>query len=171
MTQKRAAQRGKGRKFFQEVQPTFAVELPITTTKLEFLDENDPGKSTIVRKKAREWVNKNKDASRKTKKKTQHPRIEDGGRVFDSAEDHDMQLQGRKSSPPFVKLDVLRAVGAGHLDPFNILPHVGRQYDHIIKFCKSSVCFPFLLYFPYASMTKYLPAESAIKHRHTCRRP
>lgn len=62
-SQTRASQKdSKGRKFFQQMQPTFSIDVPTTTfTKLEFLDNFDPAKDTVVRKKAREWVNKNRE--------------------------------------------------------------------------------------------------------------
>jgi hypothetical protein len=136
ITQESKAHREKGREFFQQLQPTFAIDLPSTAIKLQFLDEKDPGKDTIVRKKAREWVNRNRSISsqsrqnqKKSKANVKAPDIEDEA-------DDGMQLQRCKDSQRAVVLDPLQGVGKGNFDPFNLLPDIGRRYDHIIEYCE-----------------------------------
>ena len=137
-TQKRMPQRGRGRKFFQQLQPTFAIELSRNTTKLEFLDQNDPAKDTIVRKKAREWVNKNRDITNQNRQKQLHMTGGNAVRKVEHVEDQDMQVQRRESNDPVVILSPLQAVRTRQFDPFNVLPDVGRKYDHIIEYFLTS---------------------------------
>jgi hypothetical protein len=137
MAPEQVSQRGKGRKFFQHMQPTFAIELPTTSTKLEFLDENDPAKRTIVRKKAREWVNKNKDMTNKCRQRQKQSSGKGKAREADYAGSSDVQLQRRKSNKPITMLGAFKAEGLRQFDPFNILPDIGRKYSHVVEFCES----------------------------------
>lgn len=137
--QKQANQRkdNKGRKFFQQMQPTFSIDVPTTTfTKLEFLDNFDPAKDTVVRKKAREWVNKNREISNLGGQATSKSRSKNVALKADE-EDQKKQLARRKSTTPTVIITSPKAVGASSVDPFGILPDIGRDFDHIIKYCKS----------------------------------
>ena len=124
----------KGRKFFQQMQPTFSVDVsPTTSTKpFEFLDDFDPTKSAVVRKKAREWVNKNREisslrgvATSKTRSKNVTSRTE---------EDKKKQLAKRK--PPVPAFFGPQAVGANTIDPFGFCPNSGRDFGHIMKYCQ-----------------------------------
>lgn len=129
-------QRGKGRKFFQHLQPTFAIEVPTTTTTLQFLDEYDPKKDTIVRKKAREWVNKNRDVKNQDRQRQECLRAKniDG---TESKEEHNvMQLQQDNGTVVGTILSPVQGAGIRQFDPFNIFPDVGRKHNHIIEFCK-----------------------------------
>lgn len=132
------SQKGKGRKFFQQLQPTFSIDVPqATTTKLEFLDHSDPAKDIVVRKKAREWVNKNKAISKQSgdsrslvKPKKVVRKVEDTKRE---------QKQGKAKQYEPMKLNIaLPAFNINTFDPFNVLPDVGRKYDHIIQFFLTS---------------------------------
>jgi uncharacterized FlgJ-related protein len=135
-TQKAKSHKGKERMFFQQMQPTFAVDVPNKVTRLEFLDESNPAKSTIVRKKAREWVNQNKANIKKSRQKQQIPKEENDSRVVQSIQKHDMQLQGWTFHDMAVTSVPLPAIG--HVfDPFNSLPDVGTKYDHILDYCES----------------------------------
>lgn len=136
-SQTRASQKdSKGRKFFQQMQPTFSIDVPTTTfTKLEFLDNFDPAKDTVVRKKAREWVNKNREITNlsgqaipKSRSKNSASKAED--------EDKKKQLIRQKSTTPAVTFNPTKTVGASSVDPFGILPDIGRNFDHIIKYCR-----------------------------------
>lgn len=123
----------KGRKFFHKVQPTFSVASSAPQTQLCFLDNSDPKKDAIVRKKAREWVWKNKhkdtdaskrkDGTRKAAKSEGDRRSEHGQMVMFRGVDR------RKVSP-------LNDISMGSVDPFGTLPAVGRKIDHIIEYCK-----------------------------------
>ncbi|KAF1364685.1 hypothetical protein EJ07DRAFT_97035 [Lizonia empirigonia] len=133
--QTRASQKdSKGRKFFQQMQPTFSIDVPTTTlTKLEFLDNFDPAKSAVVRKKAREWVNKNREITNlsgqaipKSRSKNSASKAED--------EDQKKQLTRQKSTAPAAAFNPTKTVGASSVDPFGILPDIGRNFDHIIKY-------------------------------------
>ncbi|KZM24449.1 uncharacterized protein EKO05_0001519 [Ascochyta rabiei] len=140
--QTRASQRkdNKGRKFFQQMQPTFSVHVPTTnTTKLEFLDNFDPAKDTVVRKKAREWVNKNREitnlsgqATPKSKPKNAAWKTED--------EEKRTQLARRRTAAPVITTSLPKTVAASSVDAFGVLPHIGRDFDHIIKYFLSSNC-------------------------------
>ncbi|KAH7385649.1 hypothetical protein BKA66DRAFT_511484 [Pyrenochaeta sp. MPI-SDFR-AT-0127] len=135
------SQKGKGRKFFQQMQPTFAIDLPTmsTTTKLEFLDHSDPSKDIVVRKKAREWVNKNKEISKQNREKLSlSPAASTTWTVKDDDETQ-KELQMRRNSVQSVVLpSPLKLLGMDTLDPFNQLPNIGRRYDHIIYFFLTS---------------------------------
>jgi hypothetical protein len=137
--QERALQdkNNKGRKFFQQMQPTFSIDVPTTNfTKLEFLDNFDPAKDTVVRKKAREWVNKNREISNLGGQASSKSRSKKAALKTDN-EDQKKQLVKRKVAFPAVSIGSPRAVGASAVDPFGILPNIGRDFDHIIKYCES----------------------------------
>jgi hypothetical protein len=138
MTHRRGAQKEKQRGLLHQMQPTFATEQPISTNTLIFLDENDPAKDKIVRKKAREWVNRNKERTKQIKKVQPDTRAKYEVQEVCTVDDQNAQLQKRKDNGFNVMGSVLRAMGGSQLDPFNILPHVGRKYDHIIEFCTSN---------------------------------
>lgn len=131
--QERIPLRSKGRKFFQQMQPTFAVDLPRTTTRLQFLDENDPAKDTVVRKKAREWVNMNRKLNRSKQKTSDDRKSPEQSNEFRSSTN---QLQRRRISDAAGMGSPTTTVGSHHLDPFNILPDIGRDYKNIIEFCE-----------------------------------
>jgi hypothetical protein len=134
----RASQRkdNKGRKFFQQMQPTFSIDVPATTfTKLEFLDNFDPAKDTVVRKKAREWVNKNREINNLSGKTVSKSKSKGTTRKKD-AEDERKELIRMRSSLAAVLVNTPQSVGADKVDPFGILPNIGRNFDHIIKYCK-----------------------------------
>jgi hypothetical protein len=166
MTHTRGAQKEKHRPGFHQVQPTFAVEPLIPTTTLVFLNENDPAKDKIVRKKAREWVNKNKERNKHIKKKQQDASANFQVQDVGSIGDHNAQLQKRKHNESSVIGSVLRAMGGSQFDPFNILPHVGRKYDHIVEFCTSSNLFCTAPSIGVHSQTKSCRVESTMKCGH-----
>ena len=127
----------KGRKFFQQMQPTFSIDVPTTNfTKLEFLDNFDPAKDTVVRKKAREWVNKNREISNLGGQASSKSRSKKAALKTDD-EDQRKQLLKRKVAVSAVIIGSPRAVDASAVDPFGILPNIGRDFDHIIKYCES----------------------------------
>jgi hypothetical protein len=128
--------RTKGRKFFQQMQPTFAVDLPRTETTLQFLDENDPAKDTVVRKKAREWVNMKRKTKKQDRGKQKH--FEDRGTLEEliQAGSGTNQLQRRSSSGEIILVSPTTVVGSLQFDPFHILPDIGRDYKNIIDFCE-----------------------------------
>ncbi|KAH6614992.1 hypothetical protein C7974DRAFT_57103 [Boeremia exigua] len=139
--QARAGQKkdNKGRKFFQQMQPTFSIDVPTTTyTQLEFLDNFDPAKDTVVRKKAREWVNKNREISNLSGQATSKSRPKSRA-MKSQGEDQEKQLTQRKSTTPLVKFSP-KAVSASSVDPFGLLPNIGRNFDHIIKYFLSASC-------------------------------
>ena len=134
----------KGRKFFQQMQPTFSIDVPATTfTKLEFLDNFDPAKDTVVRKKAREWVNRNREASNPGGQGAPKSRSKNAGLKAED-ESQKKQLTRRKSTVPTIIPSPSKAVGPSQVDPFGILPNIGRDFDHIIKYCKAHLKVIFL---------------------------
>ncbi|KAF2833206.1 hypothetical protein CC86DRAFT_365161 [Ophiobolus disseminans] len=117
------------------MQPTFTVELPATTNNLQFIDVNDPAKSTIVRRKAREWVNKNKDATNRTRQKKLRSASEDvTGKGREKEWSGEVIQLPRKHSRDAIVIPLNG--GLRQFDPFNIFPDVGRKYDHIVEFCR-----------------------------------
>ncbi len=117
------------------MQPTFSIDVPTTTfTKLEFLDNFDPAKDAVVRKKAREWVNKNREITNLGTQTSSKSKRSAATRVEDDCSKK--QLAQGKSTTPTVVLASPKAVGASSVDPFGILPNIGRDFDHIIKYCK-----------------------------------
>ena len=131
------AQKGKGRKFFQQMQPTFSIDLPqTTTTTLEFLDHSDPAKDIVVRKKAREWVNKNKEISKQGhggQAQRKAARLSREENKPDRNEDQ-QQLVRIKSEESVASLSPMVAASLESFDPFNLFPDVGRKYEHVIQF-------------------------------------
>jgi hypothetical protein len=134
--QPRKAQKGRGRKFFQHVQPSFAVELPSPPTKIEFLDENNPDKATIVRKKAREWVNQNRDKSKKMRQKQQQPNTIVQDEKYRSSRVKDFKAEREKSQELAITPSLLRVAGSRKNDPFDSLPDMGIKYEHMMEYCK-----------------------------------
>lgn len=131
------SQKGKGRKFFQQMQPTFAIKLPTmsATTQLEFLDHSDPSKDMVVRKKAREWVNKNKEISKQNRNKLSLPPAKSTVWAVKVEGETQKEIQKRRNSEQaVVVLCPLQIVGTDTLDPFSFLPNIGRPYDHIIQY-------------------------------------
>lgn len=135
-TSKRKPQRGNDRRFFQQMQPTFAVTLPRRNTKIEFLDESNPAKDTIIRKKAREWVNQNRDQGRKNRRKQKRAETEEKEPEAKPRDAQNMQLQRRKSEDPVLILSPLETVGTRQFDPFSTLPRVDTKYEHLLEYCK-----------------------------------
>lgn len=129
------ARNGKERRFFEHVQPTFAVELP-TTTRLEFLDERNPAKRIIVRKKAREWVNQNKSGGKKSRSRRKPAKKEETETDVGSAEGHNAQIQRCGSGDAVKVQSPLRDIGVRQSDPFTVLPDVGSHYDHLLDYCR-----------------------------------
>jgi hypothetical protein len=134
--QPRTAQKGKGRKFFQHIQPSFAVKLPSPPTKIEFLDENDPEKATIVRKKAREWVNQNRDKGKKIRQKQQKSSTTDQDEEYRLSRVKDLKAKKEKSQELAITPSLLRVAGSRKNDPFDSLPDMGIKYEHMMEYCK-----------------------------------
>ncbi|KAL6708511.1 hypothetical protein ACN47E_002774 [Coniothyrium glycines] len=131
----------RGRKFFQQLQPTFSIDVPKQNiTKLQFLDDADPGKDAIVRKKAREWVNRNKELSMKTNEGRRRP-LKGKSLVGDDDEsvklEKQVQQQVVKLEDTKLPTEPQQIIFTSATDPFSMLPSrdvVGRNYDHIIQF-------------------------------------
>jgi hypothetical protein len=139
-SKQRSAQHGgvpgddKGRKFFQQMQPTFSIELEnARTTELEFLDHSDPRKSIVVRKKAREWVNKNKELSKQNRGGKSQSNSKNLVFINTNAGEPKKAVAKRRIHEG-ISLDALQPVSLNEFDPFKLLPSVGRKYDHIIQF-------------------------------------
>jgi hypothetical protein len=136
-TSKRKPQKGNERKYFQQMQPTFAVTLPRRTTRIEFLDESNPAKDTIIRRKAREWVNQNRDQTRKGRRKQRRAETETEGREATPTEDIDTQvLQTLKNDDTILTISPRQTVGSCQYDPFCSLPVVDANYEHLLDYCK-----------------------------------
>lgn len=135
-TSKRKPQKGNERKFFQQMQPTFAVSLPRRNTKIEFLDESNPAKDTIIRKKAREWVNQNRDRSRKELKKRRRAEPEVKDQDVESAQDRLMRLQRESSDDPLLMLSPRHTIGTRQYDPFDSLPEITMKHEHLLDYCE-----------------------------------
>ncbi|KAF2856341.1 hypothetical protein T440DRAFT_105857 [Plenodomus tracheiphilus IPT5] len=136
------SQKGKGRKFFQQLQPTFAIDVPQSkASKLEFLDHSDPAKDLVVRKKAREWVNKNKA---KAKQRGGSSKSQSKSRLTAGCESEEKDgavvLGGddKMQDQPVPLGQLIQPASITSYDPFGMLPEVGRKYDHIIQFFLTS---------------------------------
>lgn len=127
----------KGRKFFQQIQPTFSIDVSTnTSTKLEFLDNFDPAKDTVVRKKAREWVNRNREISNVSGQSSSKSKLKKDV-ALEVREGEKKQQLARRKSPPQMIIPSPEAISASSVDPFGLLPNIGREFDHIIKYCKA----------------------------------
>lgn len=122
------------------MQPTFAIQVPPTAVKLEFLDENDPAKDTIVRKKAREWVNKNREISNQSRRRATKSNSAGSTTPEPTVEEKETQVVRRKSNTPIVNFDPLSVVGSPYTDPFNVFPDIGRKYGHVVQYFFSTAC-------------------------------
>jgi hypothetical protein len=144
-TPARNAQRGRGRKFFQHMRPEFTVELPKRPTKIEFVAENDPEKATIVRKKAREWVNQNKDKTQNARQKQQRPKatIKNGGDQSDRGQV--VHMERWKSAKLVITPSPLQTAGPRKKDPFSSLPDLGMEYNHMLEYCELTTQSPYLV--------------------------
>jgi hypothetical protein len=116
-TSSTAPNKRASRNYFHSVGPTFSITPPATQLQLQFLDNSDPAKNTVVRKKAREWVYRNKCRELTGQKKKVGPK--------------------EKSDQIEMVWKMVRNPGLGRVDPFDVLPSVGRKVDHIIDYCKS----------------------------------
>jgi hypothetical protein len=128
-------EKGQQRRFFEHVQPTFTVVVP-KTTRLEFLDERNPAKSIIVRKKAREWVNQNRASTQKSRSRRRPSKAKQRERDIDSSENQDTRLERRSINGTVESSSPLRTIGLHQFDPFAVLPHVATNYDHLLDYCK-----------------------------------
>ncbi|KAF2637071.1 hypothetical protein P280DRAFT_138060 [Massarina eburnea CBS 473.64] len=123
------------RKFFHNVEPIFSIAQP-KTQQLQFLDNSDPGKSAVVRKKAREWVHWNKQhelavKTKKTEKKSHCDEVE--FEIKGGGKGSVLQILKSEGVPnPWMN------VAAGRADPFDAFPQVGRNIDHIIEYFLTS---------------------------------
>jgi hypothetical protein len=143
----------KGRKFFHQIEPTFAVRVPNSPyTELQFLDNFDPGKDTIIRKKAREWVNRNKQRTALGGKSNPKAKTSMGKA---GSEEQEKQLVKKKAGSKALVVSP-RSVSANSMDPFGLLPDVGRNIDHIIRYCMSA----FRLTFGFSITTFSLNCDS-----------
>jgi hypothetical protein len=135
----RNAQRGREREFFQRMQPSFAVELPKRPTRIEFLDDSNPKKATIVRRKAREWVNQNRDEAKKARQK--HQRSKTTAKNYADRPDGSQDVQGwRQKSAGLVLIpSPLQTAGPHKNDPFDCLPDMGMKYGHLVEYCKTII--------------------------------
>lgn len=114
-------------KFFDGVAPTFSLVSPPRNLTFEFLNHSDPDRATVVRRKAREWVNKNKEDEQKrgcqSRRKTRKQNSIQINRVHTAAE----RAQG--STPR--KINELRT-----FDAFSIIPGVQKDRYHILQYCE-----------------------------------
>ncbi|KAH7130624.1 hypothetical protein B0J11DRAFT_504390 [Dendryphion nanum] len=117
----------KGRHFFQKVQPTFSVSPGIA--QLEFVDNSDPRKDAVVRKKAREWVFRNREVTKGKRNVT----FKKHGAELDNTQ----QRKVNKKKDKEVVISLFDP-SSGRIDPFGMLPDVGRKVDHIIEFYHST---------------------------------
>ncbi|KAF2739966.1 hypothetical protein EJ04DRAFT_572689 [Polyplosphaeria fusca] len=129
----------KNRKYFTQVQPSFFVQQPVV--QLEFLDNSDPTKGRVVRKKAREWVALNKKkASTSGGRKREAPKRKDHAvqrtdSVVATRQGQSLSPTGRRVVTP---LGPLRDISGQKFDPFDVLPNVGRKIDHIVEYFLTS---------------------------------
>lgn len=158
------SQKNKGRGFFQQMQPTFSIapsQSHVVT--LQFLDHSDPHKDTVVRKKAREWVNRTKEQSRYNKGLPPSPgsnssnfsispgssrrvSLSPGIKAKKLGKRKDVHVQNMQEIEWMLRRDQLisekglEAVGTASIDPFSVLPNVSREYRHIVQFFFTSAC-------------------------------
>ncbi|CAI6239592.1 unnamed protein product [Periconia digitata] len=130
-----APKKNPNRKFFHNIQPSFAVSQP-STQRIRFLDNADPKKNIVVRKNAREWVHRNKQVhvlDVRTKRPDNNAQ---------SKREVDKILEPRKKSQGLWRIvtvsDPLLDVAASKPDPFDVFPAVGRKIDHIIEYFLTS---------------------------------
>jgi len=130
-------QSDKNRKYFQKIHHTFAVELSqATTPRLEFLDHSDPAKNIVVRKKAREWVNKNRAISKRSADNHQLPKTSSDKISKAVEEDRRVQIVEKDQSQilPTTPINLHQPTSLTCFDPFGLLPRLARKYDHLIEF-------------------------------------
>jgi len=118
--------------FFRQVGPTFSAEPQPRSREFQFLEHSDPNRSTVVRRKAREWVNKSKEDAEKSKGRSQEKtktqiskRVQRKGPVF-----------ARESGSVPRSITELRS-----FDAFGTLPGTQKDCNHIIQYCQSRMDF------------------------------
>ena len=107
--------------------------------------------NAVVRKKAREWVHRNKQqelavkanslATHTKKKKNESGSDNSNSSISSNSGSEEMTLEFHyKAKVASARLDKVMAplaeVAAWKLDPFEALPNVGRSIDHILQYCK-----------------------------------
>lgn len=113
--------------YLKRVAPTSTSAPGPTNPTYLFLDHSDPDRSTVVRRKAREWVNKSKEDAEKSKErfrkgaKTQIRQVQRKG----------LYTRQKSGSVPRTLLELQT------FDAFGILPRAQKDCYHIIQFCKS----------------------------------
>ena len=116
--------------FSGRVGPAFSAESQPKNLTFQFLEHSDPDRSTIVRRKAREWVNKSKEDAEKSKAiskkrtRTQNPEHVQRRRP----------VVGRDSGSAPVTIMELRSLNA-----FGTMPAIQKDCNHIIIFTDSIV--------------------------------
>ncbi|KAF2189490.1 hypothetical protein K469DRAFT_700693 [Zopfia rhizophila CBS 207.26] len=112
-------------KFFKTAGPAFTVAQP--SAKFEFVDNTNPKKDIVVRRKAREWVHRDKDG-KKCKEGPEDQNYPIKGQIIIHQEMCDLAQQSGHG---------ILDVSTDRFDPFGVLPVPGtRKVDHIIEYCK-----------------------------------
>lgn len=147
------------RKFFSNVEPAFSIDQH-NVQEFQFLDNSDPRSKRrrisvqnvhvlcancvrdrlehlIVRENARSWVHRSKQ---------QQPLLEKTGRAkVNNGKRKRNDRKARLAAPgkyndllgSTAMMNPLINITTGWLDPFNALPKVGYNINHIIEYCKS----------------------------------
>ena len=123
-------------KFFERLPPSFSLESRPKNLTFQFLDHSDPDRDKVVRKKAREWVNRNKEDAQKDqcqlrrKPKKRNPDSADSNNAIRLVEQATQQAQ----SLSLKKVTELRT-----FDAFNIFPGVQEDRYNILQYCEFSL--------------------------------
>lgn len=105
----------RGRSNFWMVGHVFSMSR--NTAQFEFVDDFNPKKDTIVRRKAREWVFRNREL---TKCRNSHREL-NNEQEWELEKANKTAVLSPNPSPE-------------RIDSFDVLPNVGMKVDHIIEF-------------------------------------
>ncbi|KAF1924702.1 uncharacterized protein M421DRAFT_274612 [Didymella exigua CBS 183.55] len=116
-------------KFFKRVVPPCSLESQPRNLDFKWLDHSDPDRATIVRMKARAWVNKSKEEAEKSKLESQRK-----AKLRDFKHTQRMGMIARRDSGYIpTKITELRS-----FDAFSILPGVRKDRYHLLQYFLSS---------------------------------
>ncbi|PVH92807.1 hypothetical protein DM02DRAFT_635074 [Periconia macrospinosa] len=120
------------RRFFYNARPAFSV-CQRHLQEFQFLNNSDPG---IVRRNARSWVYRNKQ-QQPPPEKAVWKNVRNRERKKNEREAGlDAQKQEKRLPGLNTTMNPSISIVTGLLDPFDALPRVGCNINHILEYCK-----------------------------------
>lgn len=115
----------------KRVAPKLSSESQPRNLTFQFLDHSDPDRSTVVRRKAREWVNKSKDDAEKSAERARE-------RTGTQTKHVQRNWIYTTRESRYVRETIMEL---RRFDAFGILPGTRKDCYHIIQYCESRLGF------------------------------